>query len=78
MWKISENVKIKLRKLSWIFDCFKNRPKNKMKILLDELINKLIDITLYEVENNILEIKVEYQNTNLPKFIQQKFKMSVI
>lgn len=49
-----------------------------MKILLDELINKLIDITLYEVENNILEIKVEYQNKNLPKFIQQKFKMSVI
>ena len=49
-----------------------------MKILLDELINKLIDITLYEVENNILEIKVEYQNTNLPKFIQQKFKMSLI
>ena len=49
-----------------------------MKILLDELINKLINITHYEVENNILEIKVEYQNTNLPKFIQQKIEISVI
>ena len=42
--KINKNVKIELNKISGIFDIKKRRPKNKLKLFLDELASKLIEI----------------------------------
>ena len=48
--KINENIKNKLNKLSGILDILKRRPVNEFKLFLDELANKLIEITYYEIE----------------------------
>ena len=48
--KINGNIKNKLNKLSGILDILKRRPVNEFKLFLDELANKLIEITYYEIE----------------------------
>ena len=51
--KINGAIKKKLNKLSGIFDILKRGSANEIKLFLDELANKLI-----EVEKNIPEIKI--------------------
>ena len=72
--KINESIKNKLNRLSGIFDIIKRRPTNEIKLFLDELASKLIEIIHYEVEKNIPEIKIKERNTYLPECIQQKIK----
>ena len=72
--KINESIKNKLNRLSGIFDIIKRRPTNKIKLFLDELASKLIEVIHYEVEKNIPEIKIKERNTYLPEYIRQKIK----
>ena len=51
--KINGNIKKKLNKLSGMFDILKRGSANEIKLFLDELANKLI-----EVEKNIPKIKI--------------------
>ena len=69
--KINRNIKNKLNKLSGILDILKRRS-NEIKLFLDELANKLIEIIYQEIEKNIPEIKIKERNTNLPEYIRQK------
>ena len=48
--KINENIKNKLNKLSGILDILKTRPVNEIKLFLDKLANKLIEIINDEIE----------------------------
>ena len=48
--KINVNIKNKLNRLSGIFDILKRRPTTEIKLFLDELGSKLIEIIYYEVE----------------------------
>ena len=52
----------------------KRRPVNEIKLFLDELANKLIEIINEEIEKSIPEIKIKERNSNLPEFIRQKIK----
>ena len=70
--KINRNIKNKLNKLSGILDILKRRSANEIKLFLDELANKLIEIIYQEIEKNIPEIKIKERNTNLPEYIRQK------
>ena len=70
--KVNENIKSKLNKFSGIFDTIKRSPKNEIKLFLDELANKLIEIIYHEMENNIPEIKNKDRDTYLPEYIRQK------
>ena len=72
--KINENIKNKLNKLSGILDILKRRPVTEIKLFLDELANKLIEIINDENEKSIPEIKIKERNSNLPEFIRQKIK----
>ena len=74
MSKINGNIKNKLNRLSGIFDILKRRPSNEIKLFLDELASKLIEIIYYEVAKNIPEIKIKKRNTYLPEDIRQKIK----
>ena len=56
--KVNENIKIKLNKLSGIF-CIIKRPTTEIKLFLDKLENKLIEIIHHKIENNIPEIKIK-------------------
>ena len=72
--KIDGNIKYKLNRLSGIFDIVKRRPTYEIKLFLDKLASKLIEIIYYEVEKNIPEIKMKERNTYLPEYIWQKIK----
>ena len=72
--KINGNIKNKLNKLSGILDILKRRPVTEIKLFLDELANKLIEIINDENEKSIPEIKIKERNSNLPEFIRQKIK----
>ena len=65
-------MKNKLNKLSGTLDILKRIPANEIKLFLDELANKLIEIIYYEVEKNTPEVKIKERNTNLPVYIQTK------
>ena len=58
--KMNEKIKIKLNKLSGMFDITKRRATNEIKLFLDELANKSIEIKHHEIKRNILEIKIKY------------------
>ena len=49
--KLNENIKAKLNKLSGIFDTIIKRPTSKIKLFLDELASKLIEIIHHEIGN---------------------------
>ena len=72
--KINKNINNKLNKLSGIFNIIKRRPLNEIKLFLDELASKLIEIINHEIENNIPEIRIKDQNTYLSEYIRQKIK----
>ena len=72
--KINWNNKNKLNKLSGKLDILKRSPLNEIKLFLDELANKLIEIIYYKIEINILEIKIKERDTNLPEYVRQKIK----
>ena len=72
--KINESIKNKLNRLSGIFDITKRRPSNEIKLFLDKLASKLIEVIHYEVEKNIPEIKIKERNRYLPEYIRQKIK----
>ena len=67
-------MKNKLNKLSGTLDILKRIPANEIKLFLDELANKLIEIIYYEVEKNTPEVKIKERNTNLPEYIRPKIK----
>ena len=67
-------MKNKLNKLSGTLDILKRIPANEIKLFLDELVNKLIEIIYYEVEKNTPEVKIKERNTNLPEYIRPKIK----
>ena len=56
--KINKNIQNKLNKLSGIFDIIKWRPVNEIKLFLDKLASKLMEIINHKIENNIPEIKI--------------------
>ena len=70
MIKNKWNIKNKLNRLSGTFEILKRRPTNEIKLFLDELASKLIEIIYYEVEKNIPEIKIKERNTYLPEYIR--------
>ena len=45
--KVNGNIKNRLKKLSGILDILKRRPVNEIKLFLDELANKVIEIIYY-------------------------------
>ena len=67
-------MKNKLNKLSGTLDILKRIPANEIKLFLDELANKLIEIIYYEIEKNTPEVKIKGRNTNLPEYIRPKIK----
>ena len=67
-------MKNKLNKLSGTLDILKRIPANEIKLFLDELANKLIEIIYYKVEKNTPEVKIKERNTNLPEYIRPKIK----
>ena len=67
-------MKNKLNKLSGTLDILKRIPANEIKLFLDELANKLIEIIYYEIEKNTPEVKIKERNTNLPEYIRPKIK----
>ena len=67
-------MKNKLNKLSGTLDILKRIPANEIKLFLDELANKLIEIIYYEVEKNTPEVKIKERYTNLPEYIRPKIK----
>ena len=74
MSKINGNMKNKLNKLSGILDIIKRIPANEIKLFLDKLANKLIEIIYYQVEKNTPEVKIKERHTNLPEYIRPKIK----
>ena len=72
--KINENIKNKLNKLSGILDILKRRPVTEIKLFLDELANKLIEIINDENEKSIPEIKIKIKKFKLTRIHKTKNK----